>query len=48
MPSKYTKEQALDIAKEYELDAEVLMAIKHGCTPDEALQEMDIYPNDTK
>ena len=45
-PSSYTKETALSIAKEHELDAEVLMAIKHGCTPDEALQEWDIYPYD--
>ena len=29
---------------EHELDAEVLLAIKHGCTPDEALQEWDLYP----
>jgi len=43
-PSKFTKEEALEIAKEHELDAEVMMAIKHGCTPDEALQEWDIYP----
>ena len=43
-PSKFTKEEALAIAREHELDAEVMMAIKHGCTPDEALQEWDIYP----
>lgn len=43
-PSKYTKEEAMAIAKEHELDAEVLLAIKHGSTPDEALQEWDIYP----
>lgn len=42
--SKYTKEEALTIAKEHELDAEVLLAIKHGCSPDEALREWDIYP----
>jgi len=45
-PSKYTKDEALAIAREHELDAEVMMAIKHGCTPDEALQEWDIYPYD--
>lgn len=45
-PSRYTKEEALAIAKEHELDAEVMMAMKHGCTPDEALQEWDIYPYD--
>ncbi len=39
-PSKYTKEEALAIAREYELDAEVMMAMKQGCTPD----EWDIYP----
>ena len=45
-PSKYTREEALAIAREHELDAEVMMAMKHGCTPDEALQEWDIYPYD--
>lgn len=44
--SKYTKEEALAIAKEHELDAEVLIAIKNGRTPDKALQEWDIYPYD--
>ena len=45
-PSKFTKEEALEIAKEHELDAEVMMAMKQGCNPDEALQEWDIYPYD--
>ena len=43
-PSRFTREEALAIAREHELDAEVLMAMKQGCTPDEALQEWDIYP----
>ena len=43
-PSRFTREEALAIAREHELDAEVLMAMKQGCTPDEALQEWDLYP----
>ena len=45
-PSKFTKEEALEIAKEHELDAEVMMAMKQGCNPDEALQEWDVYRYD--
>lgn len=43
-PSRYSKEEALARAKEFGLEAEVQQAIEHGCTPDEALQEWDIYP----
>lgn len=43
-PSRFTKDEALAIAREHKLDAEVLTAMKHGYTPDEALQEWDIYP----
>lgn len=43
-PSRYTRAEALAIAKEYNLEWEVLQAMEHGCTPDEALQEWDIYP----
>jgi hypothetical protein len=43
-PSKYTRAEALTRAKEYNLEWEVLQAMEHGCTPDEALQEWDIYP----
>ena len=46
--SRHTKEEALAIAKEHELDAEVLLAMKQGCNPDEALQEWDIFPYDKK
>ena len=38
------------LAHQYNLEWEVLQAMEHGCTPDEALQEWDIYPykeNDT-
>jgi hypothetical protein len=43
-PSKYTRAEALAMAKKYGLEWEVLQAMDHGCTPDEALQEWDIYP----
>lgn len=42
--SKYTRAEALTRAKEYHLEWEVLQAMEHGCTPDEALQDWDIYP----
>lgn len=43
-PSKYTRPEALAIARKYNLEYEVIKAMDHGCTPDEALQEWDIYP----
>ena len=43
-PSKFTKDEALEIAKKYNLEQEVIKAMEHGCTPDEALQEWDIFP----
>jgi hypothetical protein len=45
-PSKYTRPEALAIARKYNLEYEVIKAMDHGCTPDEALQEWDIYPYD--
>lgn len=46
-PSRYTRPEALAIAKKYGLEYEVIKAMDHGCTPDEALQEWDIYPYNT-
>ena len=43
-PSRFTKDEALQIARNYKLEAEVIEAMKHGCNPDEALQDWDIYP----
>jgi len=43
-PSRYTRAEALARAKEYGLEWEVLKAMEHGCNPDEALQDWDIYP----
>jgi hypothetical protein len=43
-PSKYTKDEALEIAKQYHMESEVATAMQNGCTADEALQEWDIYP----
>lgn len=45
-PSKHTRAEALARAKKHGLEWEVLQAMDHGCTPDEALQEWDIYPFD--
>ena len=43
-PSKYTRAEALEIVRKYKLEHEVITAMEYGCTPDEALQEWDIYP----
>ena len=45
-PSKFTRAEALDIARKYKLESEVITAMEHGCSPDEALQEWDLYPYD--
>ncbi len=45
-PSRFTRDEALAIAKDFGLEIEVTEAMKHGCNPDEALQEWDIYPYD--
>ena len=45
-PSKFTKDEALEIAKKCHLEWEVTEAMKQGCNPDEALKEWDIYPYD--
>jgi len=47
-PSRYTRPEALAIARKHNLEYEVIEAMDHGCTPDEALQEWDIYPYDGK
>ena len=43
---QYTKEEALQRAKEFGLEDEVATAMAHGLTPDEALEDWDIYPFD--
>ena len=48
IPSRFTKEEALKIARDHNLETEVIMAMKHGCNPDEALQDWDIYPYNVK
>ena len=42
--SKYTRPEALAIAKKYNLEYEVIMSMEHGCTPDEALREWNLCP----
>lgn len=39
-----TKEEALKIGRHFGLEAEVKMALKYGYSPEEALQDWDIYP----
>ena len=43
-PSHFTKGEALEVAKKHHLESEVLMSLEQGDTPDEALQELDLYP----
>lgn len=40
----FTKEEALERAKEFGLYDEVATAMGFGLSPDEALQDWDIYP----
>ena len=43
--SRFTREQAIEMAKPYHLEQEVTDAIDtYGLSPDEALQEWDLYP----
>ena len=43
-PSKFTRDEALAIAKDFGLEWEVTEAMKQGYNPDEALKEWDIFP----
>jgi len=47
-PSRYTAEEALEIARKYHLEEGVKMAMEQGLSPDEALQDWDIYQYDEK
>lgn len=40
--SGVTKEEALAIARKYNLETEVAQAMKYGCSPEEALEEWDL------
>jgi hypothetical protein len=42
--SKYTRPEAVSIARKYNLEYEVIKAMDNGCNPDEALQDWDIFP----
>lgn len=44
----FTKEEALQRAREYGLEDEVATAMAHGLTPDEALEDWDLYPFDSE
>ena len=39
-----TKENAIELAKEFGLEAEVQAELDRGATPEEALSEWDIIP----
>ena len=42
---QFSKEEALELAKKYHLEAEVRYAIeKAGLTPNDALEDWDLYP----
>ena len=43
-PQRFTRAEALAIADRYNLHQEVIDALRQGYTPDEALQEWDIFP----
>lgn len=43
-PSRFTREEAISIARKYHLENEVEQAMKFGLNPDESLQEWDLYP----
>jgi len=44
-PSRFSREEALAMARDYGLEDEVMEAIdRFALTPDEALQEWDLYP----
>lgn len=43
-PSRFMRDEALAIAKDFGLESEVTEAMKQGCNPDKVLQEWDIYP----
>lgn len=40
---EYTREEALEIARQYNLESEVKLAMSKGYTPDEALMDWDLY-----
>ena len=42
--STYTTEEALQIGRHFRLEREVKTALRYGLSPDEALQEWDIFP----
>ena len=47
--SVYSREQAIKMAEPYHLEQEVTDAIDtYGLSPDEALQDWDLYPYDSK
>lgn len=43
---QFTTKEALQRAKMFGLEEEVTMAMKSGCSPNEALEDWDIYPFD--
>ena len=40
--SRVTKAEALEIARQHNLEAEVREAMRNGCSPEEALEEWDL------
>lgn len=48
MSSYLTKEEAIELAKQYGVEQEVQYLIEHGFTPDEALRERDCPPEEER
>lgn len=48
MSSYLTKEEAIELAKQYGVEQEVQYLIEHGFTPDEALREWDCPPEEER
>lgn len=43
--SRFTREQAISMAKDYHLEEDVIECMDtYGMSPDEALEEWDLYP----
>lgn len=40
----FTRQEALERAAQFGLQEEVRTAMEHGLTPDEALEDWDLYP----
>ena len=42
--SHFTRDEAIEIARKYGMETDVAEAMRKGYSPDDALQDWDIYP----